>query len=208
MSTISHEPSSPWIAIHHKDIPRVVVDNLHVSNEFKSSVSITIRVASVSSSTPFTSRNCNDIERLLTQEMPNEDEEEEEISRGRGNCITQTLPCSHLGFDLLVLRQPSNISSAPIGTVSSCPPPSTVAEMRKKRKLNEDVATEATASVKFFVINVKPGSIAFDALLKEGDEIVQWMGEAITSLRQFYYGISKCPTLWYVISTLVFQKNK
>jgi hypothetical protein len=140
--------------------------------------------------------------------MPNE-EEEEGISRGRGKGITQTLPCSHLGFDLLVLRQPSIISSAPttIGTVSSCPPPSsTAAERRKKRKLDDDVATEAAASLKFFVINVKPGSIAFDALLKEGDEVVQWMGEAITSLRQFYYGISKCPTLWYVISTLKFQK--
>lgn len=196
MSTTSHEPSSSHTTMLDNDLPRVVVENLHVSNEFKSSVPITISLASLSSSTQFTSRSCCDIERLLMQEMPNE-EDQLPMSRVSSIGVSQTLPCSDWGFDLLVLRQPSVLPAAPttIDMFSS-------AQTRKKRKLDEDSPSKVAASLKFFVINVKPGSIAFDALLKDGDEIVEWMGEEITSLRQFYYGISKCPTLWYVASTL------
>jgi hypothetical protein len=196
MSTTSHEPSLSHTTMLYNDLPRVVVENLHVSNEFKSSVPITMSLASLSSSTQLTSRSCCDIEKLLMQEMPNE-EKQLPMSEVSSIGVSQTLPCSHWGFDLLVLRQPRVLSAAPT-TIDIFPS----SQMRKKRKLDEDSSTKAEASLKFFVVNVKSGSIAFEALLKDGDEIVEWMGEEITSLRQFYYGVSKCPTLWYVATMI------
>jgi len=36
-------------------------------------------------------------------------------------------------------------------------------------------------------------------LLKEGDEVVEWMGDKIVSERQFYCGIARCPTVWLTL---------
>ena len=95
------------------------------------------------------------------------------------------LPCPHLGFDLFVLRHHPLSSST--GSTQSSDITSTSS------------STNPATKFRLFSIHIKPESVADNALLREGDQIVEWMGEEITSVRQFYNGIFRCPTLWYVI---------
>jgi len=67
------------------------------------------------------------------------------------------------------------------------------------REMAFEKATEAPVNSlnnRIFVFGVEYGSPAYDAMFKDGDEIVEWMGDRITSVRQLYYAVMSCPSIW------------
>lgn len=178
---------------NYDTIPNVVKDTFNVSEECKSLVSITI-ICTPSPSASISSRSCVDIEKELKALVPPLHDETTATSKTT-TIGHHTLPCPHLGFDLLVLWQQSSTSIDDTSS-TNITSTTTAALLKKRKNRKEEAECNSNIATTFFVFNIKPDSVASNSLLKEGDQIVQWMGEEITSVRQFYYGISRCPTLW------------